>query len=265
MIDLHCHILPGVDDGAKTLEHALDMGRMARDDGITKIVATPHIFRENISRTDFATIRRKRADLQEAFAKNDIPVGLLAGAEVHIPHNLIVEIRENRQDLVINNGSYMFVEFPQDHVFFGVEDLFFNLMNEDITPIIAHPERNSVFRKNPSRLYELIRIGMLVQANSGSFCGRYGSEVEESAFWFLENRFVHFIASDGHGVRSIPPKLSEAVSVISPVIGEEYAMALVQDNPLAVINDQKLTHLPDAIDPKKKQKSFRIKIPKLFK
>jgi len=171
MIDLHCHILPGLDDGAKTLEHAIEMGRYAWDDGITKIVATPHLFRENISGADFATISKKREELGRAFEENGIPVELLTGAEVHISHNLIDEIKKNRKDLVINQGSYMFVEFPQDHVFVGVKGLFFDLMSEGITPIIAHPERNTVFMQNPFLLYELVQMGALAQSNSGSFTG----------------------------------------------------------------------------------------------
>ena len=265
MIDLHCHILPGLDDGAKTLEHAIEMGKCAWDDGIEKIVATPHMFREDLSHSDFATIHQRREELGRAFRNNDIPVELLAGAEVHIAHNLIDEIKNNRQELVINQSSYMFVEFPQDHVFFGVKDLFFDLMSEGITPIIAHPERNTVFMQNLSLLYELVRMGAFVQSNSGSFLGRYGREPEESAFSLLEHRLIHFLASDGHGVRSIPPKLSDALRTISPMIGEEYANALVKDNPQAVLNDQKLPHLPDPVNPKEKQKSFLMRKPKLFK
>ncbi|UCE40721.1 MAG: hypothetical protein JSV17_14925 [Candidatus Aminicenantes bacterium] len=265
MIDLHCHILPGLDDGAKTLDHAIEMGRNAWEDGITKIVATPHVFRENISQTDFVSIRQKKEDLKKALEENNIPIELVAGAEVHISHNLIDEIRKNRQDLVINRGSYVVVEFPQVHVFFSVKDLFFDLMNEGIIPIIAHPERNSVFMEKPSLLYELIRMGALVQSNSGSFVGRYGREVEEIAFRFLQYQFTHFIGSDGHGVHSIPPILSEAVRIISPVIGEKNAHMLVQDNPQAVIDNQELPYLPDPVDPHASQKSFRVKIPKIFK
>jgi protein-tyrosine phosphatase len=263
MIDLHCHILPGADDGAKTLEHALAMGRFARDDGITKIVATPHLFREDLGQAGYASIRRKREDLRIAFAANDIPIKLFSGAEVHIPHNLIHEIKSNRNDLVINDGSYMFVEFPQDHVFSGAKDLFFELMSEGIKPIIAHPERNTVFMQNPTRLYELIQMGVLVQSNSGSFCGRYGREVEESAFRFLKYRFIHFIASDGHGVRSIPPQLSEAVRIIASVIGENDARALVQENCQAVLDNETIPNLPDPVNPRGKRKSFFVKIPKL--
>ncbi len=247
------------------MDHALEMGRFAWDDGIEKIVATPHLFREDLSQTDITAIQQKREELGRAFHENDIPVELLAGAEVHISHDLIDEIRKNRQHLVINEGSYMFVEFPQDHVFFGAKDLFFDLMSEGITPIIAHPERNSVFMQNLALLYELVQMGAFVQSNSGSFLGRYGRQAEECVFSFLRNRLIHFVASDGHGVRSIPPKLSDAVRAIRPVIEEEYAHALVHENPEAVLNDQRLPFVPDPVDPKAKKKSFVLKRPKFFK
>jgi protein-tyrosine phosphatase len=265
MIDLHCHILPGLDDGAKTIDHALEMGRSAWEDGIDRIVATPHVFRENVSQADFPAIRKNREELGRAFRKSALPVELLAGAEVHISHNLIDEVRINRQDLVINQGSYMFVEFPQEHVFYGVKDLFFDLMSEGIHPIIAHPERNTVFMKNPTLLYDLVRMGASVQSNSGSFLGRYGQEPEKSAFAFLEYGLIHFIASDGHGVRSIPPRLSGAVRTVGAVIGEESARALVKDNPEAVLEDRSLAYLPDPVNPGDKKKTFLLRKPKLFK
>lgn len=265
MIDLHCHILPGLDDGAKTLDDSIEMGRCAWKDGITKIVATPHVYRKNISRTDLGSIRQKRKDLEESFRKNKIPLELYAGAEVYITHHLIEQIQKHGKYLAVNQGSYMFVEFPQDHVFSGVKDLFFDLMREGIVPIIAHPERNSVFMRKPSLLYELIQMGARVQSNGGSFIGWYGRRARESAFKFLKYRFTHFLASDGHGVRSIPPRLAEAVKMIIPVIGEEDALMMVEDNPQAVIDNRELPYMPDPQDPGASVKSFRVKMPKLFK
>jgi protein-tyrosine phosphatase len=265
MIDLHCHILPGLDDGAKTLDQALEMGRIAWQDGVRKIVATPHLFRESLSEADFATISRKRDELGRAFRDNGIPVELFGGAEVHISHNLVDRIRRQRPHLVVNRSSYLFLEFPSDHVYYGVKNLFFALMGEGLNPIIAHPERNSVFMQDPSLLYELIRMGALAQSNSGSINGLYGRSVEESVFHFLDKRLIHFIASDAHGTRSIPPRLSEAAERVSQVCGEKVARALVHDNPQAVLDDQELPYLPEPENPEKEKKSLRIKIPKIFR
>ncbi len=155
----------------------------------------------------------------------------------------------------------MFVEFPSEHVFRGVKELFFELMSEGITPIIAHPERNSVFARNPSFLFELVQMGALAQANSGSFSGIYGREAEEVVFRFLELNLIHFIASDGHNTRSLAPRLSEALKKAEMVIGEEQARALVKENPEAVLEDREIPYLPEVINPEEKGKKLRVKIP----
>jgi len=261
---LHSHILPGLDDGAQSMEESLEMARIAERDGIEKIVATPHLFRGNFIHEDLSIIEKKRSELSQALKENNVRVEILAGAEVHISHNLIDEIRKNRENLVLSQSSYMFVEFPSDLVFLGAKNLFFELMSEGINPIIAHPERNSVFIHSPSLLYELIQMGGLSQANSGSFSGLYGSRVEEAVLHFLELNLIHFIASDSHNTRSLVSRLSEAMKRARMIVGEEEARALVKDNPQAVLDDKDIPHLPDPINPKEKEKSFKINIPNIF-
>lgn len=159
----------------------------------------------------------------------------------------------------------MFVEFPSDHVFSGVKNLFFELMSEGIIPIITHPERNSVFVNTPSLLYELIQMGALSQANSGSFSGLYGKTAEDAVHHFLELSLIHFIASDCHNTRSIVPRLSEAVERAMVIVDEEKARALVRENPRAVLDDEEIPYLDDPINPKEKAKSIKINIPGIFK
>lgn len=264
MIDLHSHILPGLDDGAQTLDESLEMARIAEKDGIEKIVATPHLYRNNFTPDDLGIIEEKQRELVRTLEENNINVAVFVGAEVHISHNLLEEIVKNRMFLVINKSSYMFVEFPSNHVFSGVKNLFFELMGEGITPIIAHPERNSVFRRNPGLLYELVQTGAFSQANCGSFGGIYGSRIQETVSHFLDLGLIHFIASDCHNSSSLPPKLSEAREKVAEIIGEGNANALVEDNPQAVLDNRELTYLPSPQNPKEREKSFRIKIPKIF-
>jgi protein-tyrosine phosphatase len=264
MIDLHCHILPGLDDGAKSLEEAVEMARIAQDEGIERIVVTPHLFRENILYEDLGRIEEKRKELHRALETSNIHVELLSGAEVHISHNLMEEIRKNRKHLVVNRSSYMFVEFPSRHVFSGVKELFFELMSEGIIPIIAHPERNSVFVRNPSFLYELIQMGSLAQANSGSLSGIYGRGAEQAVSRFLEMNLIHFIASDGHNTSDLAPKLSGARERAERIIGKEGAIALVEDNPAAVLEDKEIPYLPEAVNPSREERRLPLKI-SLFK
>jgi protein-tyrosine phosphatase len=265
MIDLHSHILPGLDDGARNLQESLKIARMAEKDGIEKMVATPHLFRGEFIKEDFSIIEKKQFQLSNALKENNLRIEILTGAEVHISHNLISHLKRNRKHLTLNKSSYMFVEFPSDHVFSGVKNLFFELMSEGITPIVAHPERNSVFVNNPSLLYELIQMGALSQANSGSFSGLYGKTAEEAVLRFLELNLIHFIASDCHNTRSIVPYLSDAVINTEMIIGNEKARALVKDNPQAVLDDEEIPYLDDPIHPKEKEKSFKIHIPSIFR
>lgn len=265
MIDLHCHILPGLDDGANSLDEAVEMARMAEDDGIRKIVATPHLFRGEFTPNDLGLIEEKKQELVKALKKMNINIEVFTGAEVHISHNLIGEIRKNRKFLVINQSSYMFVEFPSEHVFSGVKDLFFNLMSEGITPVITHPERNSIFIRNSSMLYELVQMGSFCQANSGSFTGLYGLNSQKAVHRFLELGLIHFISSDCHNTRSIIPKLSEAVIRASGIVGEVNATALVEENPQAVLDNQEIPYFPAPVSPGEREKSLKIKIPSLFR
>lgn len=265
MIDIHCHILPGLDDGAQDLEEAVGMARIAHNDGIEKIVATPHLFRDNFTPENLSVIREKKEELSRVLKDKGIPVDICTGAEVHISHNLIEEIREHREHLTLNGSSYMFVEFPSDHVFSGVKDLFFELMTMGISPVIAHPERNRIFMQSPALLYDLIEMGGLAQANSGSFFGHYGGRVEAAAFRFLELNLVHFIGSDGHNTRSKGPRLSKAAERAAEVIGEKNARALVLENPKAVLEDNDLSYHPNPVNPEEKMRKLKIRLPGWFK
>src|SRR4030042_15340 len=198
MIDLHCHILPGLDDGAQTLEDSLAMARMARSDGIEVIVATPHLFKGGAALPEEDSFAGKQRELESALRGERIAVSLMMGAEVRVSHTLMSEVERNRKRLVINDSAYMFIEFPTDHVFPSVRGLVFELMSAGVLPIIAHPERNVVLAQRPELLYELVRMGALAQANRGSFLGLYGRMAADAAGRFLEYNLAHFIAKAGH-------------------------------------------------------------------
>jgi len=265
MIDLHSHIFYGFDDGAQSLEESIEMARIAAADGIEKIVGTPHLFRGDFKGVEIGAIRERRAELEHHLKREKIDIEVYAGAEVHISHNLIDEIRRHREILTVNNSSYMLLEFPSNHIFPGVKDLFFQIESEEIEPIIAHPERNSVFRKNPVLLYELIEMGALVQANRGSFQGRFGSSIRDAAFQFLDWNFIHFIGSDAHNVRSMSPQLADTFRMIAERIGKERAYALVWDNPQAVLSNDVIPYRTDPVYPVREEKSFKIKLPRIIR
>jgi len=265
MIDIHCHILPEIDDGASDVEESLKMARFAQEDGVRTIIATPHVFRPPFIQENLFVIQEKWSEFSVLLKSNNIQVELLLGSEVHFVHNLIDVLKINYPYFGLNRGSYTIVEFPSNHVFSGVKQLFFELTSRGLNLIIAHPERNSVFIRDPALLYDLIKMGVYTQANSGSFSSFYGTRTQEAAYRFLEWNFYHFLASDSHGKHKRSTRLSRAVRKISELVGDEEASALVEHNPEAVIKDRDIPFFKDPINPTKKKKSFFIKIPNFSK
>ena len=242
------------------MEESLAMAGRAVADGIGTVVATPHLFRGDRTDAQPAALESKLEELRKALRQTRIALEILLGSEVHISHRLIPEVKSNKARLVINSGAYMFIEFPADHIFPGVKSLLFELMSQGIRPIIAHPERNSVFRKNPRLLHDLIQMGAAAQANSGSLFGRYGTSVLEAVERFLELNLIQFIASDGHNRRAYSPGLSEALRRAGSIIGEKNGRALVRENPRAVLKDEELPYFPAPKSPK--QKILRLSLPR---
>jgi protein-tyrosine phosphatase len=266
MIDLHCHILPGLDDGSPSLDVSLAMARRASQDGITDIVATPHLFRGESRLPDFGLISKKKSELQSALEKEGIPLTIHGGVEARFSHNILEEIKKHRPHLVLAGSSYMFVEFPFEYVYPGVKEVFFQVMNEGIVPIIAHPERITDFMHHPEMLYDLVEMGALVQANAGSFSGRSGGEVRQAAIRFLNLNLIHFIATDAHDLEHRPPVLSDAARTVADIVGAEAATSFVQDNPRAVLDDAPPPYQPDPINPRAApEKHMRFRIPSIFK
>ncbi len=261
MIDIHSHILPGLDDGAPDMDTALAMAGMAEEDGITQIIATPHVFREKISENTLEQIDPALEKFRAALRRASIRLKVHPGAEVHISHDLSQKIRSHRRKLVLNRKRYVLVEFPSSHVFAGVKDLFFDLMTDSLIPVIAHPERNRVFRHDQTRLFELIEMGVLVQLNQGSLFGLYGGSVRDAALRFIEMNFVHFIATDCHNTHASVPRLSAAMREVEILAGKEAALAMVEDNPRAVIEDKDIPFHPKPDNPADKKKSFAVKLP----
>jgi protein-tyrosine phosphatase len=265
LIDLHCHILPGRDDGARTLDMAVAMARNAEADGVGTIVATPHVFRDGRTLEDPGAIGRDCDALNRSLEAAGIRVEILPGAEVHVSHDLISEIRAHRNSLVLNKSPYLCVEFPEDVVFPGTRDLFFDLLNDGITPIIAHPERNSAFRRNPGLLRDLVQMGSLSQANAGSLSGRFGSRALEAVGDFLKSNLVHFLASDAHDEMNAESWLSSAAHRAEPFVGRERAMALVRDNPLVVISGKPFPDWPAPLLSRGEQKPFKFRISNILR
>ncbi len=257
MIDLHTHILPEWDDGAKDWEEAYRMAEIAAKDGVETIVMTPHIIRINKHAEDFEWLARKFAEAEGRLA--DTGVKFLRGAEVYIRHDIVQMVRAH--GLTVNGSSYVFIEFPADYVPPGVKELVYQMMLEGLTPIISHPERNLGFAGHPDSLYELVRMGCLGQVTAKSLSGEFGAETKKAADLFLKHNLVHVIASDAHDTERRPPVLSKGVDEAAKIVGREKAEAMVREIPRAILDDEGTPDWGEPENPTKPKKKLAFKVP----
>lgn len=235
MIDIHCHILPGVDDGATDDADAVKMARIAAEDGIEKIVATPHIRDEQYPQQ---AIIEKTDHLNRLLEKLQIPVKILPGAEVQ--HLLAPSIIKA---YTINNTKYVLIEFPYDYMPQNSKKIIFQLIIHGLKPIIAHPERNSAIIRNPKMLVNLLDTNVYVQITADSIAGIFGREIQKCSIYLLQNALVDLIASDAHSSDHRSPNLSGGLKWAEKIIGKEKAQQMVRKNPEAIINGDNIKRL----------------------
>ncbi|HHT9161081.1 MAG TPA: tyrosine-protein phosphatase [Candidatus Brocadiia bacterium] len=239
MIDIHAHILPSLDDGPRTFQESLEMCRIASEDGIRKMVATPHIL-NGIYDVKKKDILEKVEILNKLLKDNKIELEVLPGADVHL-HEGIIEGLKKDEILTINNGRrYLLLEFPSQIIPVEARQVVFKLQVAGILPIISHPERNFAIQDNPELLTKFIEIGALLQVTAQSVTGEFGSREKKCAHWLLKHNMVHVLATDAHSINARPPILSIAVKKASKLLGEEKSRALVFENPLAIIEGREL-------------------------
>jgi protein-tyrosine phosphatase len=232
MIDIHSHIMPGIDDGARDLEEAVRMAEVAAADGIEQMISTPHMF-NGLSHNPHPDEIAERVDQLQA-AVGDL-LKILPGNEVHISHEIAEQAKSNRV-MKLNRRNYMLVEFPQLTVPIGAEDLFYKLQLQSICPILVHPERNAQIQSRPSIVSAFVERGVLVQVTAMSLTGEFGPAAKRCADLLVRHNCAHFIATDCHRPDRRPPILSRGRDAAAQLIGEQRARRLVYDNPLAVVN-----------------------------
>lgn len=218
MIDIHTHILPGLDDGADSLEESLALAQQASQNGITTVVATPHHYARGFY-SEAEQIKHEVAKLTEELEKRNIPLEVLAGQEVRVYDNLLEDLETGRL-VTIASSPYLLVEFPSSKVPSQVEDLFHELRLLGITPVIAHPERNSELANNIDYLSELVGAGALAQLTSSSIIGAKGKKLQKISLEMCKKGLIHFIASDAHHSTMRPFDLKQGYEVIGKQLGQ---------------------------------------------
>jgi len=238
MIDLHTHILPGVDDGVETEDESVEFARVAREDGTRVIVATPHC-RDGFFVNERDAVLEGVRRLTERLSREKIDIDLRPGAEVHVSAELVERVRDGRAPTLDDNGRTLLLELSLSQYPVEMENLLFQLKLAGLEVLLAHPERIRYFQEDVRRYEALVQQGALGQITTGSLLGVFGDTAREFAEELLRKGLVHVLASDAHkvtGGRS--PRLRPALEACVPLVGERFAMSMVQATPLALLNGE---------------------------
>jgi protein-tyrosine phosphatase len=239
VIDLHAHILPGLDDGAQTWEESLEMARMAVADGITVMVATPHLYQGRSPDPEWVNTKEVilecLAQFRQKLAGERIPLEVLPGCDFPLGFESL-QLLEQGLALTLNDAQrYLLLELPDTALPPALEDICFQLQSRCLTPIITHPERHVLIQERPEKLARLIDLGCLVQLTASSLTGGFGRRVKKIARQMVKAGYVHLLATDTHSPHHRPPLLSPAVKELTRLAGEEQAQAMVTQIPAKII------------------------------
>jgi protein-tyrosine phosphatase len=242
MIDLHCHILPGIDDGAPDRAVALAMARCAVADGITHVACTPHIY-PGLYENDRDGILAAIAAFREVLAEEGIALTLVVGADTHLTPDLVADIRARRIP-TLNDSRYLLFEPPHHVAPPRLEESVFNLLAAGIVPVLTHPERLSWIGSHYDAFARLVQGGSLMQITAGSLTGRFGRNPKYWAERMLDDGLVHLLATDAHHIDKRPPLLAEAREAAALRVGAVEATHLVLTRPRGIHDDLAPNELP---------------------
>lgn len=233
MIDLHCHMLPGIDDGARDVDMALQMARLAVADGITMTACTPHIYPGRFENTS-AGIREACEQFQRVLEAAKIPLQLTYGADIQVAPELTQRLADGT--LPTLHGSRYFLFEPPHHVSLPrLNDMLEEVLLSGFIPIITHPERLFYIEEDYDHFVEAVHSGAWIQLTGGSLLGSFGRKAKSISERFLKDGITHLLASDGHNLKNRTPELGKARDAAAQLVGVEEADRLVQQRPAAVI------------------------------
>lgn len=235
MIDLHSHILPNVDDGAPDLVTALEMARMAVDDGVEVMACTPH-FMPGLYDNEAADIRSRVAALNDRLRDEGIELALVTGCDAHVRPDFLACLR-NGHILTLHESRYILFEPPHNILPQRLDDLLFNIVAGGYVPILTHPERLEWIEPNFGMISQYVRMGVWMQVTAGSLTGDFGRRAQYWAQKLLAEGLVHIIASDAHNTSSRPPGLSKAFRIASEEVGLDEAHQLVLLRPEKILEN----------------------------
>ncbi len=238
MIDLHAHILPGLDDGPSTWEDALEMAAVAAADGIRVMAATPHLFNlqsDHSEVNDRDAILRHVAQFNDLLRTREIPLKIVPGCDTPLSLELFELLEANRLMTLNDGGRYLLLELPYTAFPPGLEEACFRLKSRGLTPIITHPERHFIIQEMPEKLVRLLTLGCLAQLTASSLLGGFGRQIAKFSRQLVKRGYIHILATDAHDLRGRPPRLKAAVAEAARLVGEDRARAMVTALPERII------------------------------
>lgn len=238
MVDLHVHILPGIDDGSQSLEESLFMAHMAADSGVHAMAVTPHCNIPGVfDNYDSSVFRQRFSALKKAVQEAKIDLQLFPGMEVFLTEN-IGELIRSKKLVGINDGAYLLSEFSFEQSAEWMTFLLEEVLEAGMIPLVAHPERYAAVIDHPQVAYEWVRMGCALQVNKGSILGRFGKPQQKTAFRLLDHELVACIASDAHHAQFRSPHMEEAAGCLEHYYGSECIELLLKDNPRRILNSR---------------------------
>jgi protein-tyrosine phosphatase len=256
MIDLHCHILPGIDDGAPTLDVALAMARCAVADGIRVTACTPHIY-PGLYDNDRDGIVKSMGDFRNQLERESISLEIVVGADTHLAPDLVAAIRAGRVP-TLNDTRYLLLEPPHHVAPPQFEESMFQLMVGGYVPVVTHPERLTWIETHYEIFKRLVAAGVWMQITAGSLTGRFGRRPKYWGERMLDESLVHILATDSHHVERRPPLLNEGRAAAAARVGEVEATNLVEVRPQGILNNVAPDQLPRLPLQQERRASSRI-------
>jgi protein-tyrosine phosphatase len=235
MIDLHCHILPHIDDGAKSIDEAIALVALAAEQGVSRMVATPHIHL-GIYDNNLQSINAAYRGLCDALALTNIDIQVRAAAEVRISPEIMLFIEQQQIPFLgyYQQKNVLLLELPSSHIPPGTDKLINWLLAKDVLPMIAHPERNRELQTHPDRIKPFVQSGCLLQLTAASLIGDMGPSAQQLSEYLLRKMLYSIVASDCHSLNRRPPKIALAYDAISTLVDEDYAYLLSNATPYSI-------------------------------
>ena len=249
MVDMHAHILPGVDDGPKTLAESIELLKLAEAEGITDIIATPHAYSPQYD-VPKEKVLETLALLRKEAQKNDLSITLHAGQEIRIQDNTIAQL-ESGEALTLAGSKYVLLELPSSGIPAYTIQIIQGILNLNKIPIIAHPERNRAIAEKPSRLERLVTHGALSQVTAGSLAGHFGKAVQKLSLQLVEANLVHAYGSDVHNIATRPFLFEEGLAYLDKHHHQEIADILLENNARILTNEDFILLEPSLTGKKK--------------